>query len=88
MDGAARWSLKGAEALLRLRALRSSGDFAAYWSFHVAQEYQRNHVALYADGNVVPVQGRTQLRTTCEVQPAIDVRRLRIRVGLEPILFI
>jgi hypothetical protein len=25
----------------------------------VAQEYQRNHVALYADGNVVPVQGRT-----------------------------
>jgi hypothetical protein len=59
MDGAARWSLKGAEAVLRLRALRSSGDFAAYWSYHVAQEYQRNHVALYADGNVVPVQGRT-----------------------------
>ena len=59
MDGAARWSLKGAEAVLRLRALRSSGDFAAYWSYHVAQEYQRNHVALYADGNVVPVQRRT-----------------------------
>ena len=59
MDGAARWSLKGAEAVLRLRALRSSGDFAAYWNYHVAQEYQRNHVALYADGNVVPVQGRT-----------------------------
>ena len=57
MDRAARWSLKGAEAVLRLRALRSSGDFAAYWSYHVAQEYQRNHVALYADGNVVPVRG-------------------------------
>jgi len=27
---------------------------------HVAQEHQRNHVALYADGNVVPVQGRTR----------------------------
>src|SRR5437773_10447358 len=27
----ARWSLKGAEAVLRLRALRTSGDFDAYW---------------------------------------------------------
>ena len=60
MDRAARWSLKGAEAVLRLRALRSSGDFADYWSYHVAQEYQRNHVALYADGNVVPVRGYTR----------------------------
>src|SRR5882724_7011718 len=59
MDGAARWSLKGAEAVLRLRALRSSGDFEQYWSFHVAQEYQRNHVAHYANGNVVPVQGHS-----------------------------
>ncbi len=64
MDGAARWSLHGAEAVLRLRALRCSGDFAEYWNYHVAQEYQRNHVALYADGNVVPVQtrGRPVLR--------------------------
>jgi hypothetical protein len=27
----ARWSLGGAEAILRLRALRTSGDFADYW---------------------------------------------------------
>ena len=60
MDRAARWSLKGAEAVLRLRALRSSGDFEQYWDYHVAQEYQRNHVARYADGNVVPVQGHTR----------------------------
>ena len=60
MDKAARWSLKGAEAVLRLRALRSSGDFDAYWDYHVAQEYQRNHVARYADGNVVPVKGRAR----------------------------
>ena len=59
MDRAARWSLKGAEAVLRLRALRSSGDFSAYWDYHVAQEYQRNHVEHYADGNVAPVRGRT-----------------------------
>lgn len=59
MDKAARWSLKGAEAVLRLRALRSSGDFDAYWDYHVAQEYQRNHVDRYADGNVVPIKDRT-----------------------------
>ena len=54
----ARWSLAGAEAVLRLRALRSSGDFDAYWRFHEAQEYRRHHVAQYADGQVVPIRGR------------------------------
>lgn len=44
----ARWRLKRAEAVLRLRSLRSSGDFDAYWSFHSAQEYQRNHATRYA----------------------------------------
>jgi Uncharacterised protein family (UPF0236) len=48
----ARWSLAGAEAVLRLRALRSSADFDDYWRFHEAQEYQRNHAALYAAGKV------------------------------------
>lgn len=45
----ARWSLAGAEAVLRLRAVRSSGDFEAYWRFHLQQEYLRHHAALYAD---------------------------------------
>jgi hypothetical protein len=54
----ARWSLLGAEAVLRLRALRSSGDFAAYWRFHEQQEYRRHHAAHYADGTVVPIRGR------------------------------
>jgi hypothetical protein len=54
----ARWSLAGAEAVLRLRALRSSGDFAAYWRFHEEPEYRRHHVAQYADGQVVPIRGR------------------------------
>ncbi|MGH9365519.1 MAG: ISKra4 family transposase, partial [Thermoanaerobaculia bacterium] len=53
MDGGARWSLRGAEAVLRLRSLRSSGDFDEYWTYHEAQEYQRNHVARYA-GHKVP----------------------------------
>ena len=48
----ARWSLTGAEAVLRLRAIRASGDFDAYWEFHLAQEKTRNHAARYAEGRV------------------------------------
>ena len=33
----ARWGLKGAEALLKLRSLKSSGDFDEYWDFHKQQ---------------------------------------------------
>jgi hypothetical protein len=64
----ARWSLTGAEAVLRLRALRSSQDFDEYWTFHEAQEYKRNHQALYADG-IVP--------------PTVAPRRARSRVHLK-----
>lgn len=48
----ARWRLDGAEAVLRLRALRTSGDFDEYWHFHEAREYERNHTALYANRQV------------------------------------
>jgi hypothetical protein len=51
----ARWRLTGAEAVLRLRALRSSNDFDEYWRFHEAREYQRNHCARYADEQVPAV---------------------------------
>ena len=58
----ARWSLTGAEAVLRLRALRSSRDFDEYWAFHEAREYERNHQALYADGIVPPTTTSPQAR--------------------------
>jgi len=48
----ARWSLRGAEAVLKLRALRSSGDFDEYWAFHLAQERVRNHEVRYASQQV------------------------------------
>jgi hypothetical protein len=57
----ARWSLKGAEAVLRLRALHASGDFDAYWAFHLSQEHLRNHVSQYANG-IVPVPLPAPLR--------------------------
>ena len=51
----ARWRLAGAEAVLKLRALRASGDFDAYWEFHEAREYERNHAQHYADRTPPPV---------------------------------
>lgn len=39
----ARWRLKRAEAVLKIRSLRSSGDLDAYWAFHEDQEHKRNH---------------------------------------------
>jgi hypothetical protein len=46
----ARWGLEGAEAVLKLRAVRSNGDFASYWDYHLAQERTRLHESRYADG--------------------------------------
>lgn len=43
----ARWRMKSAEAIIRIRSLRSSGDFKAYWEFHRQQELQRNHLCHY-----------------------------------------
>lgn len=43
----ARWSLAGAEAVLKLRALISNGDFEAYWRYHLKLEPQRNHQLHY-----------------------------------------
>jgi hypothetical protein len=48
--GGARWTLVGAEAVLRLRALRTSGDFDAYWDFHLREELRRHHAERYANG--------------------------------------
>ena len=45
-----RWGLEGAEAILKLRALRSNGDFDDYWTFHLNKERQRVHQARYANG--------------------------------------
>ncbi|WSY90074.1 ISKra4 family transposase [Streptomyces sp. NBC_00873] len=45
----ARWGLSGAEAVLKLRAVRANGDFDAYWAWHEQQEFIRNHQARYRD---------------------------------------
>lgn len=49
----ARWGLHGAEAILKLRALRANDDFDEYWTYHLAQERRRVHQSHYANG-VIP----------------------------------
>lgn len=39
----ARWTVQGAEAVLRIRALIASGDWNAYCRFHLKKEHARNY---------------------------------------------
>ncbi len=43
----ARWGLDGAEAILKLRALRGNGDLDDYLGYHFQQEKHRNHDSRY-----------------------------------------
>ena len=36
-----RWSLEMAEAMVKMRAIYLSDDFAEYWDYHVNQEQRR-----------------------------------------------
>ncbi len=62
----ARWKLRGAEAVLKLRSLYASGDLEDYWTFHEQQEQQRNHTSRYADQKLpqlqTPNEGKTGSR--------------------------
>ena len=44
----ARWSLDGAESILKLRSLWASGDLDDYWTFYKDCELERNHASNYA----------------------------------------
>ncbi len=52
----ARWSLRGAEAVLKLRSLYASGDLEDYWQFHEQQEQERNHNSRYAEKKLPRLQ--------------------------------
>ena len=43
----ARWGLAGAEAILKLRAIKANDDFEEYWQYHLAQEHHNVHKARY-----------------------------------------
>lgn len=44
----ARWGLKNAEAVLKLRAIKTSQDADEYWDFHRGEEFKRNHRSEYS----------------------------------------
>lgn len=46
----ARWSVDGAEAVLKLRAVCANGDFERYWRWHLDRERLRVHESRYANG--------------------------------------
>ena len=50
----ARWSVTGAEAVLKLRAVQANGDFDTYWKFHLDREQRRVHRSRYAN-DVIPL---------------------------------
>jgi hypothetical protein len=44
MEGAGmRWSVAGADAVLKLRAVTLNGDWDAYWQFHMQREAERRY---------------------------------------------
>lgn len=49
----ARWSVKRAKAILKLRAMCANNDFDDDWKFHFANERQRVHESRCANG-VIP----------------------------------
>jgi len=65
----ARWRLDRAEAVLQLRALRSSGDFDAYWIFHERQEQCRNHRLHYLGQQIPPTRRPHPTPTLRVVRP-------------------
>jgi hypothetical protein len=61
------WGLRGAEAVLKLRSFRASGDLDAYCAFRENAEYVPNHLDLFAaapPSTVMPLKvvGRAHLR--------------------------
>ena len=54
----ARWGLAGAEAILKLRAIKTNDDFDAYWQYHLTQERHHVHQARYQN-HLIP-QGKQQ----------------------------
>lgn len=49
----ARWGLDGAEAVLKLRALRANNCWDDYWAYHLDQEHRRVHASRY-DNHTIP----------------------------------
>ena len=52
----ARWGLPGAEAVLKLRSLRASGDLDLYLDFHARRELERNHLDRFDESELAELR--------------------------------
>jgi hypothetical protein len=48
----ARWTVRGAEAVLKIRSLLANSDFDAYWNYHLQRERERNHQIRYLNRTI------------------------------------
>ncbi|CDN10050.1 hypothetical protein RintRC_3662 [Richelia intracellularis] len=62
----ARWTMRGAEAVLPVGSLYISGNWDQHWQFHLQQEHKRNHLALYSSG--IPLS-KQLLKARCSTTP-------------------
>ena len=44
----ARWGTQTADAILKLRALVTNGDFGTYWDWHLDREHERIYPRTHA----------------------------------------
>ena len=52
----ARWGIKSAEAILKMRAIKISDDFSEYWKFYEQQQCMINHKSLYKNPAILENQ--------------------------------
>ncbi|GLI35883.1 hypothetical protein DAMNIGENAA_33160 [Desulforhabdus amnigena] len=65
-----RWRMQRAESVLRIRSLRSSGDFESYWSYHLKRERERNYFLYPVDGRALPAVMENEPAVECDLQQA------------------
>ena len=75
----ARWSAQGAEAVLKLRAVRTNDEFETYWHHHLEREHQRVHQSRYLNG-VLPAAASSLHRSrTLLIWRPLEMRARRLR---------
>ena len=75
----ARWALAGAEAVLKLRAIKANRDLDAYWRYHLTQERHHIHEARYTTTSSPRRHDRSlQKSRTLWLPSACWLRRLQL----------
>jgi hypothetical protein len=60
----ARWTLSGAESVLKLRALVSSNDFEKYWEFYLKNEFEKNYNNVIKDLDKIKILRKKSVKSS------------------------